>query len=416
MTVNGSQQEGWEPAQIAQLRIGHYIRIDHRWFDHPFVRRMFQISTEKELQVLRDSPPERIFVRQPPPVGEPAAADVAQLRNQREGLAAAQARMREALQRAQLAYSALGYGDPNAAAILDELVDFLVALLNNSTSPLALLANSLPGISSQRIALLGSDAVSMAAVIGKRMGLPKDSLRELTRAAAAHVVGLTRLPANLVDEDADGAAPRDPQFLGYPVLGAKILEQCGGFPADVVRIVREHRERPNGQGFPHSLSAGDIHPHALVIGAIREFQIRCSGGRSQVASLAYLNKHLRQVYGADIIGHLTLSVLIYPVGAHVQLSDGRMARIVRSEEAARVSPVVEAFQDVNSLRDGETIDLAQRRDLAIVRVLDTSWLPPKMFAHGKRSTASEPKVADNAAANAAPKVVVSLDDEAAVGA
>ena len=108
MTVNGSQQEGWEPAQIAQLRIGHYIRIDHRWFDHPFVRRMFQISTEKELQVLRDSPPERIFVRQPPPVGEPAAADVAQLRNQREGLAAAQARMREALQRAQLAYSGAG--------------------------------------------------------------------------------------------------------------------------------------------------------------------------------------------------------------------------------------------------------------------------------------------------------------------
>jgi hypothetical protein len=328
--------------------------------------------------------------------------------------------MREALQRAQLAYAALGYGDPNAAAILDELVDFMVALLNNSTSPLALLSNSLPGVSSQRIALLGSDAVSLAAVIGKRMGLPKHSLRELTRAAAAHVAGLTRLPASLVDEDADGASPRNPVFLSYPALGTKIMEQCGGFTADVVRIVREHRERPDGRGFPQSLAGKDIHPFALILGAIREFQIRCSGGRSQVASLAYLNKNLRAVYGADIIGHLTLSVLSYPVGAHVQLSDGRMARVVRSEEAQRVSPVVEAFRDVNNPRDSETIDLAQRRELAIVRVLDTSWLPPKMFAQGKRSTPDEPPAAQAAAKAgaqhelqvAAPKVVIRLDDDA----
>lgn len=397
--MNASQQEGWESAQGAQLRIGQYIRIDHRWFEHPFVRRMFQISTEKELEILRQTEPTRVFVRLEPP----AIPDGTDLRAQREGLAAAQARMREALQRSQLAYAALGYGDPNSVTILDELVDFLVALLNNSTSPLALLANSLPGISSQRMALLGCDAVSLAAVVGKRLGLPKQSLRELTRAAAAHVVGLTRLPAGMVDESVDAAAFRDPILLGYPVLGARILEQCGGFPAEVVRIVREHRERPDGRGFPQSLAGNDIHPFALILGAIREFQIRCRGGGSQAAALAYLNKHLRQVYGADIIGHLTLSVLSYPVGVHVHLSDGRLARVVRSEEAQRVAPVVEAFPDVNNPRDSETIDLAQRREITIVRVLDTSWLPPKMFAQGKRSTPDQPP-AD------APSVVIPEDD------
>ena len=411
--MKGSQQEGWAPAEIAQLRVGQYIRIDHRWFDHPFVRRMFQISTEKELEILRQAAPSRVFVLQE----QPAAPDATDLRGEREGLSAAQARMREALTRAQQAYAALGYGDPNAATIFDEFVDFMVALLNNSTSPLALLANSLPGVSSQRIALLGSDAVSLAAVIGKRMGLPKQSLRELTLAAAAHVAGLTRLPASLVDEDADGVLPRNSMFLGYPLLGAKILEQCGGFPASVVRIVREHRERPDGSGFPQAIAGKSIHPFALILGAIREFQIRCSGGRSQVASLAYLNKNLRQVYGAELIGHLTLSVLIYPVGAHVQLSDGRMARVLRSEEAQRVSPVVEAFRDVNNPRDSETIDLAQRRELAIVRVLDTSWLPPKMFAHGKRSAPeAKPQAGQNPQAAqdppaSAPKAVISLDDD-----
>ncbi len=125
--MNGSQQ-GWEPAQLAQLRVGQYIRIDHRWFDHPFVRRMFRISSEKELQVLREKKPTRVFVRQEQTAGEAATVEVVDARNQRDALASAQARMREALQRAQLAYSALGYGDPNAASILDELVAELAAL------------------------------------------------------------------------------------------------------------------------------------------------------------------------------------------------------------------------------------------------------------------------------------------------
>jgi HD-GYP domain-containing protein (c-di-GMP phosphodiesterase class II) len=407
--VTGSQSpEGWEPVQIPQLRVGHYIKIDHRWFDHPFVRRMFQITTEKELETIREVELTRIFVNpgqstvDPPPadsgaapVEEDAAAQAASreqavaadVKAQREGLAAAQARQRETLERAQYVYAALGYGDPNSAAALDEFVDYLVALLNNSTSPLALMANSVQGHSAQRFPLLGSDAVSMAAVIGKRMGLSRESLRELTRAAAAHVLGLSRLPANMVDEETEGAPPRSPVYRSYPVLGATVLEQCGGFSVDVVRIVREHRERPDGRGFPQGLAGEAIHPHALILGAVREFQIRCSGGRSQVAALAYLNKHLRPVFGAEIIGHLALSVLMYPAGSHVQLSDGRMARVLRSEEVQRVSPVVEVFRDVNNLRDSETIDLSQRRDLSILRVLDTSRLPPRMFTHGKRSTA-----------------------------
>jgi len=405
----------WQPIEIDQLRVGQYIKINHRWFDHPFVRRMFQISSEREIQTIRDVALTRIFVDQKRSAADPAKAEEAKaepasteavpqdpdpaekknaeaaaIKLEREALAAAQLRGRATLERAQYVFSALNYADNHGATIVDEFVDYLVAMLNNSTTPLALMASSLKGHSAQRQALLGVDAVSMAAVIGKRMGLKKPELRTLTRAAATHLLGLARLPPNQVDEEADGAAAKSANYRNYPMFSVATLQQCGGFSEDVLRIVREHRERPDGRGFPQGLKADSIHPHALIVGAVREFQIRCAGGKSPVPALAYLNKNLRTVFGAEIIGHLAASLLSYPAGTHVQLSDGRVARVLRSEEAMRLSPIVEVFEDTSNLRNREQIDLSKQKTLSIVRVLDTSQLPPRMFETAKRSMSSEP--------------------------
>ena len=408
--MKSGEKERWEPIENDRLQIGHYIRINHRWFDHPFVRRMFQITDQRELDIIREAQLTRIFIdpdrsatgpavpEQPeiivppdpdalpdPPGGTPGS-DASSIRSQREALSAAQLRGQVTMERAQYVLAALNYGDPQSATVVDEYVDYLVALLNNSTTPLALMATPLEGHSMQRLALLGTDAVSMAAVIGKRLHLQAAELRTLTRAAATCLVGLTRLPPNLLDEESGGAAPRSATYRSYPNLGAAVLEQCGGFSAEVLRIVREHRERPDGQGFPKGLSGAALHPLALILGAVRDFQNRSASAQSPVPALAYMNKHLRPVFGQEIIGHLAISVLAYPPGTHVQLSDGRVARVFRSEEAMRVSPIVEVFQD-SSLRHRETIDLSKQKNLSILRVLDTSRLPARMFETAKRSLA-----------------------------
>lgn len=405
--VKSSEEQHWEPIEIDRLQIGQYIRINHRWFDHPFERRMFQISAQRELDIIREAQLTRIFVDADRSLPDPAAPqqpeiivppdpdappetppglDAGAIKAQREALAAAQLRGEVTLERAQYVLSALNYGDPQAATVVDEFVDYLVALLNNSTTPLALLATHLEGHSAQHLALLGADLVSMAAVIGKRLRLKSAELRTLTRAAATCLVGLMRLPPNLMDEEKGGIEPRSASYRNYPNLSAAMLEQCGSFPSDVLDIVREHRERPDGRGFPKGIAGAEVHQQALILGAIREFQNRGANVHSPLPALAYLNKNLRQVYGPEIIGHLAITLLAYPVGTHVQLSDGRLARVLRSEEALRVSPVVEVFED-SSLQKRETVDLSQQKGLSIQRVLDTSPLPARMFETAKRSVA-----------------------------
>jgi hypothetical protein len=228
-------------------------------------------------------------------------------------------------------------------------------------------------------------------------------LRALTQAAATHILGLARMPPQLLDEEPGGGAFDSEAFRNYPLLSASILQQCGGFTSEVLRIVREHRERPDGSGFPRQLAADAIHPLALILGAVREFQIRCRKDASPLIALAYLHKNCREIYGAEVIGHLASALLVYPVGTYVQLSDGRIARILSINEAARASPVVDAYEDTSALRDWITLDLSRCPGISIVRALDTSYLPPRMFETARRAhsgSAPPPKAADVVAVEA----------------
>lgn len=415
-----SDPRAWEPAEAGDLKVGDYIRIDHRWFDHPFERRMFRITTEKEIAIIRDTELTRVFVDRTPTAQETEAAGVpeatapaeaaapvegaasadaaaavpaappvdpkveaareaAKLAEQREGLAAARARDKVTRERALQTLAMLSAGQQDSAAAVAGFVDFLVAIVNNSTAPLAPMSPAAPRHSQVRLALMGSDAVWLAGSIGKRMGLSRDELRALTHAAAAHAVGLTRMPPSQPEEGQSGNVRGTP-LAEYPSYSALILEQCGGFPPEVVRIVAEHRERPDGTGLPKGLKGEQIHPHAPIIGAVRQLMTCCAGSSiAPAVALANHYKALRDAYGATIVNHLAAALLLIPVGTYVQLSDDSVARVVRVNEGARLSPVVESFGPNAELSAAQEIDLSKRQNLFIVRALDTSPLPPHMF-------------------------------------
>jgi hypothetical protein len=380
---------------------------------------MFRISSDREIAIIREKELTRVHVdrRQPsgesgdaqkdaaaevkpestpmdnpssaatagteqtPPQPDPAAAArAAALRaEQRTALDAAKARDRHTREQAELALGALSAGHQKAAATIASFVDYLVAIINNSTTPIALMAPAAARNSRQRLALLGSDAVWLCGLMGKRMGLAKPELRALTHAAAVHAAGLTRLPPHLPEEE-PGHIIRGTPLGNYPKYSTMILDQCGGFDEQVVRIVAEHRERPDGSGFPRGLKGDAIHPHALILGAVRELQIRCAGNAvAPAVALAGIYKWLRETHGTPIANHLAGAVLVIPVGTYVQLSDGSLARVIGINENARLSPVVDCFGPTGQLRASETIDLSQRPGLFIVRALDTSRLPTGMF-------------------------------------
>lgn len=421
--ATGNDAGQWEQVDAARLQIGDEVRIDHRWFDHPFPRRMFRITSERQLAIMRESPPERLFRSCAPAQAQDAAAgdgdgmlsSRAILAAHREALAAAKLRDRVTQERARDMLAMLDVGDPGSADAVVEYLDYLVALLNNSTAPLAPMAPTAWRRSMTRLALLGSDAVWLAGTVGKGMRLDAEALRALATAAAVHMVGLARVAPHLRDEEREDEVARDATLRHYPLLGATILERCGGFAPEVLRIVREHRERPDGSGFPHGLEADAIHPLALILGAVREVQRRSADRSvSPAAALARCYPQLREAYGATIANHLVLALLSMPAGTYVQLSDGSVARILQVNEAARLSPVVEVYGMEGVPAEPRTVDMAATPGLSIVRALDTSYLPPRMFERGRAvKKPSPPPPADPTPASAADAEAAPVADAGA---
>jgi HD-GYP domain-containing protein (c-di-GMP phosphodiesterase class II) len=406
-----TSEDNWVPIRADQLRVGHYIKINHSWFDHPFVRRIFRITSEEEVAIIRNGRLTRLYVdreqstpaRQPdspqrPPDEEQRIAErVASLKAEKIAQIDRIQEHRAALEAVRESYSEtvsntaellgmLESGDPGSVKQLGLWVGRVVETVINGQPPLALVALDTPADAAQRVALLATDAVGICGVLGRRMGLDPQQLMALTTAAAVHGCGLQRLPAPLMDETPGGMQRGSSVFQRYPAISAEILKSCGGFPQTIQRIVHEHRERPDGKGFPQGLAGDAIHPLALMLGAVREFQVQCRAPDVEpTAALAWLFRELRPVYGEQIIDQLISSTTVYPPGTFVELSDGSAARVLRVNEADRMRPVVGILDEEGGEREMQILDLLQEPQLSIRSVAQRPRVPASWLAARKRS-------------------------------
>jgi Domain of unknown function (DUF3391)/HD domain len=404
-------EENWVSIRADQLRVGHHIKIGHSWFDHPFVQRIFRIASEEEVAIIRNNRLTKLYVdhgrstpvrqsdspQRPPDEEQRVAEHMAVLKAQKNSQLDRIQEHRAALEAVRESYSEtvnntvdllgmLESGDPGSVKQLGLWVGRVVETVVNGKPPLALVALDTPADAVQRIALLATDAVGICGVLGRRLGLDPQQLMALTTAAAVHGCGLQRLPPPLRDESPDGMQRESSAFRRYPALSAEMLKSCGGFPQNIQRIVLEHRERPNGSGFPQGLAGDAIHPLALLLGAVREFQVQCRAPDvAPTTALAYLYRELRPVYGEQIIDQLISSTTVYPPGTFVQLSDGSLARVLRVNETDRMRPVVGILDEEGGDREMQILDLLQEPKLVIERLAQRPRVPKSWIAARKRS-------------------------------
>ena len=403
--------DNWVPIRADQLRVGHYIKINHSWFDHPFVRRIFRITSEEEVAIIRNGRLTRLYVdrerstpvrhsdspQRPPDDEQRIAERVASLKAEKIAQIDRIQEHRAALEAVRESYSEtvgntadllgmLDAGDPGSVKQLGLWVGRVVERVISGKSPLALVALDKPSDGAQRIALLATDAVGICGVLGRRMGLDAQELMALTTAAAVHGCGLQRLSPALMDESPAGTQRDSSAFQRYPAISAEILKSCGGFSPTVQRIVHEHRERPDGSGFPQGLAGDAIHPLALMLGAVREFQVQCRAPDMEpTAALAHLYRELRPVYGEQVIDQLISSTTVYPPGTFVQLSDGSMARVLRVNDADRMRPVVGILDEEGAEQEMQILDLLQEPQLAIRSMAPRPRVPESWLAARRRS-------------------------------
>jgi putative nucleotidyltransferase with HDIG domain len=111
----------------------------------------------------------------------------------------------------------------------------------------------------------------MSILLAKSMGIEVPSnLKNIGMGALLHDVGEGQLDFDPEEKEILTAEERK-KLWQHPQLGKEFLENSGLLKREVLEIVLQHHEQPNGHGYPLGLRDAEIYPPAKIVGVVDTF-------------------------------------------------------------------------------------------------------------------------------------------------
>ena len=110
----------------------------------------------------------------------------------------------------------------------------------------------------RRVALL-------AARVGDELKLSAASRRHLAVGGLLHDIGKLSVPLDILQKPAGLTDEEFAAIKRHPEDGRRLLDELGGFPDEVRRLVSDHHERLDGSGYPRGLTAAELNTETRIL-------------------------------------------------------------------------------------------------------------------------------------------------------
>lgn len=251
-----------------------------------------------------------------------------------------------------------------------EIKDIIVELLKNDRIINLMIPLRVIGDNTFRHSI--SVAVYSVAV-GKELYFPANRLYILGTAALLHDVGMTQVPKEIVDKKGPLTESEKAIIQKHPRYGFEIVQNAGGFSAEIYNIILEHHERFDGTGYPNGLVNDKIHTMAKIIAVcdvydalISDRPYRSRHTRSE--SVEYLLGSGNFYFNHEIVKALINTIVIYRYGQWVELSTKEKGVVIDDEiQAFNIKPKVMVYFDKENvqLKEPKLVDLSLRENINI---------------------------------------------------
>jgi putative nucleotidyltransferase with HDIG domain len=112
----------------------------------------------------------------------------------------------------------------------------------------------------RRVALL-------AARVGEELKLPASLRRDLAVGGLLHDIGKLSVPLEILQKPGPLTDAEFAEIRRHPESGRRLLDELGGFPDTVRRLVSDHHERLDGTGYPSGLQACHLPIETRILAA-----------------------------------------------------------------------------------------------------------------------------------------------------
>ena len=188
------------------------------------------------------------------------------------------------------------------------------------------------------------DVGSIAMVIGKTMNLPRENIREIGVAGLLHDLGKSKIPNEILNKpgrltDEEFAVMKKHSLYGYEMIMDK-----PGLSQNIKLGVLQHHEKMGGNGYPMGVAGSKIGLIGRILSVADVYDALVTerpyksafSPRDAVEMIMAMSKDLDN----NVIRAFLRSVILYPVGTVLRLSNGEAVRVVENVEGHPTRPKV----------------------------------------------------------------------------
>ena len=213
----------------------------------------------------------------------------------------------------------------------------------------------------------------LAIAIGLQLRMPQDKLVELGVATILHEIGQIRLPPQLYMTERTLSPAEKAQMRTHPILSYNILKE-NAFPLAISLAVLEHHERENGSGYPRKLQSKKISVYAKIIGVACTFDAITAPRphkeeKTTFTAMVEMLRNEEHKYDKTVVKALLYSLSLYPIGAYVYLSSGKIGQVIDVTPEQPMHPVVQLMNEKDENGNPKTVQTDNAK-MKIVRVLN----------------------------------------------
>jgi putative nucleotidyltransferase with HDIG domain len=247
-----------------------------------------------------------------------------------------------------------------ASKELTELVKDLHSHLKNNTDLLNLLSDV--WTYDHYIFSHSLNVTLYSLAIGIQLKLPAKKLETLGLGAILHDVGKMKVPNEILMKPGKLTKEEFEEVKKHSEEGFHILRNVQSIPLLVAHCAFQHHERLNGSGYPRGIKGNEIHEFGKIIAVADVFDAVTSNRVYRQAMLPHegleiLYAGAGTLFETKIVEAFRNAVAVYPVGANVDLNDGRKGVVCRQNVGFSDRPVVRIFEEDGRKVDPYEVDL-----------------------------------------------------------
>jgi len=203
----------------------------------------------------------------------------------------------------------------------------------------------------------------LSIVLGRHIGLPEQELRNLGLCGMMHDMGVMLIPSEIVNKTTELTEEESAIMKTHTTLGAELLKSSKDMFHGAIETALTHHERIRGQGYPRGLKDSGVSYYSNIIAIVDTYDALTSDrahrkGLTHLEATQVLYQQAGEYFDHALVSKFIESLGVFPPGCYVQLSDDRIALVLEANEESKLRPKVMPVMDYHMNKVEETtVDL-----------------------------------------------------------